>query len=62
MAMRNAIVYADFFGSETKAEYISLIYNLFLFLVLQLILWNTSFINLCNQTKSALLILGFNDY
>ena len=62
IAIRNAIVYVDLFGFETKAEYISLIYNFFLFLILQLMLWNASFTNLCDQTKFALLVLKLDDY
>jgi hypothetical protein len=62
MAMRNAIVHSELFGSGTKAECIGLIHNLFLFLVLRLMLWNAPFINLCEQTKSALLASGLDDY
>jgi hypothetical protein len=62
MAMRNGIVHAELFRSGTKAECISLIHNLYLFLVLRLMPWKAPIINLCNQLRSALLASGLDDY
>lgn len=62
MAMRNGMVHAELFGSGTKAECISLIHNLFLFLVLRLMPWNAPCINLCEQLRSALSASGLHDY
>jgi hypothetical protein len=61
MAMRNGMVHSELFGSGTKAECISLIHNLFLFLVLRLMPWNAPCINLCDQLRSALLASGLHD-
>ena len=62
MAMRNGMVHAELFGSGTKAECISIIHNLFLFLVLRLMPWNAPLTNLCGQLQSALLGSGLDDY
>ena len=62
MAMRNGMVHSELFGSGTKAECISIIHNLFLFLVLRLMPWNAPLINLCEQLQSALLASGLDDY
>lgn len=62
LAMRNGMVHSELFGSGTKDECISLIHNLFLFLVLRLMPWNAPLINLCEQLRSALLASGLHDY
>jgi hypothetical protein len=62
MAMRNGCVHAELFGSGTKAECISLVHNLYMFLALRLMPWKAPIVNLCDQLRSALLASGLNDY
>ena len=62
MAMRNGMVHSQLFGSGTKGECISLIHNLYLFLVLRLMPWKAPLVNLCEQLQSALLSSGLHDY
>jgi hypothetical protein len=62
MAMRNGSVHAELSGSGTKAECISLVLNLFMFLVLRLMPWKAPVANLCDQLQTALLATGLQDY
>jgi len=62
MAMRNGIVHSTLYRSGTRAECISLVHNLCIFLILRLMPWETPIINLCDQLQFALLASGLHNY
>jgi hypothetical protein len=62
MAMRNGSVHSKLYRSGTRAECISLVHNLCIFLVLRLMPWKAPIINLCDQLQLALLASGLHDY
>jgi len=58
MAIRNAVVHSDLFGSGTKAECLGLTMNMVLILVLRMVPWKSPANELCDQMKTALLVSG----